>query len=78
MRRMNLRNTLSVALVIGGSIAAANAFADTPHSGNGMGSRMMDGYGTGWMGGHGGMLMPILVVIVIVALVVWIIAQKKK
>ena len=78
MKRMNLRNALSVALVIGGPIAAANAFADTPQGGYGMGSRMMDGYGTGWMGGHGGMWMPILVVIVIVALVVWIIARKKK
>ena len=78
MRGMNLRKTLSVALLIGGPVAAGNVFADTPQGGYGMGSNMMGGNGFGWMGGYGGMWMPILLVVVIVALVVWLIAKKKK
>ena len=39
---------------------------------------MMNGgwWGGGWMGGYGGMWMPILL-IVVVALVVWVVKQKK-
>ena len=32
----------------------------------------------GWMGGNGGMWMPILLVIVVVGLVVWIVKRKDK
>ena len=40
---------------------------------------MMNGgmWGGGWMGGYGWMWMPILLVIVVVALVVWVVKQKK-
>jgi uncharacterized membrane protein len=39
---------------------------------------MHDGvWGNSWMGGYGGMWMPILVTIVVAAFVVWIIKQKK-
>jgi len=40
---------------------------------------MMNGgaWGGGWMGGYGGVWMPLLVVIVLVALVVWVVKQKK-
>lgn len=40
---------------------------------------MMNGgtWGYGWMGGYGGIWMPILMIIVVVALVVWIVKQKK-
>lgn len=39
---------------------------------------MHDGaWGNSWMGGYGGIWMPILMIIVVVALVVWIVKQKK-
>lgn len=40
---------------------------------------MMNGgaWGNSWMGGYGGMWMPILIIAVVVALVVWIVKQKK-
>ncbi len=56
MRRMNLRNNLNVAFLIGGSIVAASALGDDPQqSGSSMGSGMMGGYG---MGGFGGVWVP--------------------
>ena len=36
------------------------------------------GWGVGWMGGYGGIWMPILMLVVVVALVVWIVKQQKK
>ena len=41
---------------------------------------MMDGgsWGTGWMGGYGGIWMPVLLVIVIVGLVVLVVQRKDK
>ena len=44
------------------------------------GGNMMDGgtWGAGWMGGYGGVWMPILLVIVVVGLVAWVIKQKGK
>jgi len=44
------------------------------------GNMMSGTWGGDWMGGHGGIWMPILMVIVaivVVALVVWIVKQKK-
>ena len=42
------------------------------------GSMMNEGmWGGGWMGGYGGRWMPILLVVVVVALVVWVVNQKK-
>ncbi len=70
MKRTNLRNTLTAALLIGGPILATSALAQS-QGGYGMGSGMMGGYGTGWMGGYGGMWMPILVVAVVAGLVAW-------
>jgi len=52
-------------------LAAGVSFAQ---SGNMMNSGT---WGGGWMGGYGGAWMPILLVIVVVALVVWVIKQKK-
>ena len=41
-------------------------------------SMMNDGaWGNSWMGGYGGIWMPILMIVVVVALVVWIVKQKK-
>ena len=41
---------------------------------------MMNGgtWGFGWMGGYGGVWMPILLVIVVVGLVVWVVNNKGK
>ncbi|HUX24076.1 MAG TPA: hypothetical protein VMV87_05610 [Burkholderiales bacterium] len=78
MKCMNLRNTLSAALLIGGPILATGALAQS-QGGYGMGSGMMGGYGAGWMGGgYGGILLPVLLVVVIAGLVAWIVAQKRK
>lgn len=75
MKRMNLRNALSAALLIGGPIAAASAMAQS----QGGSSGMMGGHGDGWMGGgYVGMWLPILLVVAVAGLVVWIVAQKKK
>jgi Spy/CpxP family protein refolding chaperone len=60
MKRMNLRKTLSAAVLIGGTIVGASAMADPPQDayshGYGMGGSMMGGYamgGDGMMGGYG-------------------------
>ncbi|MEO8135463.1 MAG: Spy/CpxP family protein refolding chaperone [Betaproteobacteria bacterium] len=59
MKRMNLRNTLSAALLAGGTLVGASALADSPQGGYGpgrdMGSGMMGGYGMGqgMMGDYG-------------------------
>ncbi|MEO8804353.1 MAG: hypothetical protein ABI304_12170 [Rudaea sp.] len=78
MKRRNLRNTLSAALFMGGPILAANALAQA-QGGHGSGSDMMGGHGGGWMGGgYGGILIPVLLIVVIAGLVVWFVARKKK
>jgi hypothetical protein len=78
MERMNLRNTLSVALLMGGPVLATSALAQSQGD-HDSGSGMMGGYGAGWMGsGYGGMLIPVLLVIVIAGLVAWIVVQKRK
>nr|MDP2190396.1 hypothetical protein [Rhodoferax sp.] len=41
------------------------------------GNMMNDGmWGSGWMGGYGGIWMPLLLVIVVVGLVAWIVKRK--
>jgi hypothetical protein len=80
MKRIDLRKTLSAAVLIGGPIVATSALAQS-QGGYGMGSGgMMGGYGAGWMGGggYGGFLLPVLLVVVVAGLVAWIVAQKKK
>ena len=76
MKRMNLRRTLSAAALLGGTIVAAGALAETPQGANSPG--MMGGYGFGWMGGYGGIWMPLLLVIVVASLVAWFVTQKRK
>ncbi len=60
MKQMNLRKTLSAAVLIGGTIVGASALADPPQDayghGYGMGGGVMGGYamgGDGMMGGYG-------------------------
>ncbi|MGK2913556.1 MAG: hypothetical protein ACSLE5_03710 [Porticoccaceae bacterium] len=77
MKRMNLRKTLSAAALIGATIVTTTALAQPSQGGYGMGG-MMDGYGFGWMGGYGGIWLPILVVIALVGFVAWLVTQKKK
>jgi len=42
------------------------------------GPGMMYGYGIGWMGGYGGIWVPILLVILLAGLVAWFVKQKGK
>ena len=86
MKRISLRKTLSTTALIGGTIVAASALAQS-QGGYGTGSGMMGsntsgwmgGSGAGWMGGgYGGIWLPVLLVIVVAGLVAWIVAQKKK
>jgi membrane protease YdiL (CAAX protease family) len=79
MKCMNLRKNLNTTVLLAGTIMAASALADTQQGGSGMGSGMMGGNGTGWMGGgYGGLWVPILLVAVVAGLVGWIIAKKGK
>ena len=76
MKRMNLRRTLGAAALIGGTIVAASALAQSQ---GGYGGGMMGGYGAGWMGGgYGGIWLPVLLVVAVAGLVAWVVAQKKK
>lgn len=81
MKHMNLRNTLSAVALIGATIVTTTVLAQPSQGGNGPGygmGGMMDGYGFGWMGGYGGIGMPILLVVVVAGLVAWIVKQKGK
>jgi len=79
MVRPNLRKILSTTAMIGGSIVAASALAQS-QGGYGIGAGgMMGGYGAGWMGGgYGGFWLPLLIVVVVAAAVAWIITKKTK
>jgi uncharacterized membrane protein len=75
MKRIDLRKTLSAAVLSGGPIVATSALAQSQG-----GYGMMGSYGAGWMGGggYGGMLLLLLLVAVVAGLVAWIVARKKK
>ena len=66
-----MKNLLTIAF---GTVPLLTTGVSFAQSGN-----MMNGGagGNSWMGGHGGIWMPILMIAVIVALVVWIVKQKK-
>ncbi|MCP8688252.1 hypothetical protein [Marinobacterium sedimentorum] len=74
MKHIKLRTNLNAAVLVAGTIMAAGAQAYT-HEG---GFHMMDDYGSGWMGGHGGVWVMILLVAVVAGLVGWIIGKKRK
>lgn len=63
-----------MSVVAVGTAAALSSGVSFAQSGN-----MMNGgtWGGGWMGGYGGIWMPILFAVVVVALVVWVVKQKK-
>lgn len=76
MKRKNLHNALTVAMLIGVPIAATSALAQPQH---GSDSAMMGDHGVGWMGGgYGWMWLPILLVVVTAGLVAWFVAKKRK
>lgn len=76
MKRISVRKLLNAAALTGGSILVANAWAQPSQEGYGMGPGMM-GHGFGWMGGYG--IWPlILLVAIVVGVVVWVVAQRKK
>ena len=66
-----MKNLLIIAF---GTVPLLTTGVSFAQSGN-----MMNGgaWGNSWMGGYGGIWMPILMIAVIVALVVWIVKQKK-
>ena len=66
-----MKNLLIIAF---GTVPLLTTGVSFAQSGN-----MMNGgaWGDSWMGGYGGIWMPILMAIVVVALVVWIVKQKK-
>ena len=77
MKRINLSKILSAAVLMGGSIIAASALAQS-QGGYGPGG-MMGGYGAGWMGGgYGGIWVPVLIVAAIAGVVAWVVTQKRK
>ena len=78
MKRNYFSKPFGIGILAAGSIAASNALAQS-QSGFGMGPGMMGGYGSNWMGGgYGGPWLVILLALIIVGLVAWIIAKKRK
>jgi uncharacterized membrane protein len=67
-----MKNQISIAIATASLLAAGAASAQ---NGN-----MMNGgsWGAGWMGGYGGVWMPILLVVVVAGVVVWIVGRKDK
>lgn len=86
MKRTTFRMILEVVASLGGLLVAASTWAQPAQGGhgpgNGTGTGMMaGGYGWmsgGWMGGDGGIWLPILLVIVIAGVVALVVSQKKK
>jgi len=70
--RVFVKTLLAMAV---GAVALAAAGPSMAQNGNMMNGDM-GGYG--WMGGYGGMWVPILLVIVVVGLVAWFVKQKGK
>ncbi len=58
-----------------GALAMLTTRVASAQTGNMMNSGM---WGTGWMGGYGGVGLPILLLIVVVALVVWVVKRGGK
>ena len=67
-----MKNLLAAAV---GTIPLLTTGASFAQSGNMMNG---GGWGLGWMGGYGGMWMPILLAVVVVVLVAWIVKRGGK
>ena len=61
-------------------MAAGSALLFTNSVSLAQSGHMMNGGSSGghWMGGYGGAWMPILLIVVLVALVVWVVTKNKK
>ncbi|WP_114970719.1 hypothetical protein [Rhodoferax ferrireducens] len=67
-----MKNLLAVAVGTTSLLTTGVSFAQN-------GNMMNDGlWGSGWMGGYGGIWMPILLVVVLVVLVAWIVKRGGK
>ena len=67
-----MKHLLAIAVATVLQLATGVSFAQNANMMNG------GGWGVGWMGGYGGIWMPILMLVVVVALVVWVVKQQKK
>jgi uncharacterized membrane protein len=67
-----MKKSLAIAVGTVPLLAAGVSLAQNGNMMNG------GGWGIGWMGGYGGIWMPILLVIAVVGLVVWVVKQKGK
>ena len=67
-----MKHLLAIAVATVLQLATGVSFAQNANMMNG------GGLGVGWMGGYGGIWMPILMLVVVVAIVVWIVKQQKK
>jgi uncharacterized membrane protein len=67
-----MKNLSSIAIATASLLAAGAASAQN--------ANMMNGgsWGSGWMGGYGGIWMPILLVVVVAGVVAWIMGRKDK
>lgn len=67
-----MKNQISIAIATASLLAAGAASAQN-------GSMMNGGsWGSGWMGGYGGIWMPILLIVVVAGVVAWIVGRKDK
>jgi hypothetical protein len=69
---MIMRTLLALA---GSAMALAASSAAMAQNGNMMNGAM---WGSGWMGGYGGMWTPILLVIVVIGVIAWIVTRGGK
>lgn len=67
-----MKNLSSIAIATASLLAAGAASAQNGNMMNG------GGWGSGWMGGYGGIWMPILLIVVVAGLVALIIGRKDK
>ncbi len=67
-----MKNLIAVAIGTVPLLASRDSFAQDGHmAGSGM-------WGLGWMGGYGGVWVPILVVVLVAVLVVWVANRRGK
>jgi hypothetical protein len=64
-----MKTLLAVTTAAGGLSTGAAAWGQNGH--------MMGGsWGSGWMGGYGGLWLPVLLLVAVIALAVWIVKRK--
>ena len=63
-------------ILLGMTVAAVPLLATDLASAQNANAMNPGNWGSGWMGGYGGIWMPILMVVAVVGLVVWIVKRK--